>query len=53
MTWIQYSNYDICPSNSVQDIRQNYWTMKYRSLTYIQFSVCVKLNQYLHYNINP
>ena len=28
-------NYDICPSNSLQDIRQNHWTMKYRLLTYI------------------
>ena len=33
--WIQYSNYDICPSDSLQHIRQNHWTMKYRSLTYI------------------
>ena len=35
ITWIQYSSYEIYPSNSLQDIRQNHWTMKYRSLTYI------------------
>ena len=35
ITWKQYSNYGICPANSLQDIRQNHWTMKYRSLTYI------------------
>ena len=25
------------PSNSLEDIKQNLWTMKYRSLTYIYF----------------
>ena len=29
--------YDLHPSNSFQDIRQNHWTMKCRSPTYIYF----------------
>ena len=30
--WSIILKYDINPSNSLQDIRQNHWTMKYRSL---------------------
>ena len=37
VTLIYYPKYDLHPSNSFQDIRQNHWTMKYRSLTYIYF----------------
>ena len=29
--WSIILKYDITPSNSLQDIRQNHWTMKYRS----------------------
>ena len=32
---IQYHKYNISPSNSLQDMKQNHWTIKYRSLTYI------------------
>ena len=35
MTLIHYPKYNISPSNSLQDIKQNCWTIKYRSLTYI------------------
>ena len=35
ITWNWNPSYDICPSNILQDIRQNHWTMEYRSLTYI------------------
>ena len=34
---IHYPKYDLHPSNSFQDIRQNHWTMKCRSPTYIYF----------------
>ena len=37
VTRIYYPKYDLRLSNSFQDIRQNHWTMKYRSLTYIYF----------------
>ena len=35
ITWIQYSNYDINPSNSLPDLKQNHWTMECGSLTHI------------------
>ena len=35
VTLIHYPKYDIPPSNSLQYIKQNRWTMKYRSPTYI------------------
>ena len=35
VTLIHYPKYNISPSNSLQDIKQNRWTIKYRSLTYI------------------
>ena len=36
VTLIHYIKYDLHPSNSLQDIRQNHWTMKYMSLTHIR-----------------
>ena len=35
VTLIHYPKYNISPSNSLQDIKQNCCTIKYRSLTYI------------------
>ena len=35
VTLIHYPKYNIPPSNSLQDIKQNHWTTKYMSLTYI------------------
>ena len=35
VTLIHYPKYNISPSNSLQDMMQNHWTIKYRSLTYI------------------
>ena len=35
VTLIHYPKYNISPSNSHQDMKQNCWTIKYRSLTYI------------------
>ena len=35
VTLIHYPKYNISPSNSLQDMKQNRWTIKYRSLTYI------------------
>ena len=34
---IDYPKYDIHPSNGLTDIRQNHWTMKYRSMAHIYF----------------
>ena len=34
VTLIHYPKYNISPSNSLQDMKQNHWTIKYRSLTY-------------------
>ena len=31
--------YDVHTSNSLQDIKHNHWTMKYRSVTYIYYEV--------------
>ena len=35
VTLIHYIKYDLHPSDSLQDLRQNHWTIKYRSLTHI------------------
>ena len=35
VTLIHYPKYIISLSNSLQDMKQNHWTIKYRSLTYI------------------
>ena len=37
VTLIHYPKYDLQPSNSFQNIRQNHWPMKYRSQIYIYF----------------
>ena len=34
VTLIHYPKYNISPSNNLQDMKQNRWTIKYRSLTY-------------------
>ena len=47
---IHYPKYDLHPSNSFQDIRQNRWTMKYRSLTYIYFMRSIIVS---HWSIIP
>ena len=41
--WFILSKYDVHTSNSLQDIRQNYWTMKYKSRwpTFILWS-CIR-----------
>ena len=45
----------IPPAGYNNDIRQNQWTMKYRSLTHIFYEVnlCVTLIYYPKYNISP
>ena len=35
VTLIHYIKYDLHPSDSLQDLRQIHWTIKYRSLTHI------------------
>ena len=35
VTLMHYPKYNISPSNNLEDTKQNLWTMKYRSLTYI------------------
>ena len=35
VTLMHYPKYNISPSNSLQDIKQNHWIIKYWSLTYI------------------
>ena len=37
MSYWNIIQYDLHPSNSLHDIRQNHWPMKYRSLTYLNF----------------
>ena len=44
--WGHYTKYDIPPSNSLQDIKQNHWTMKYRSPTYIYFMRSIFVSQW-------
>ena len=34
VTLIHYHKHNISPSNSLWDMKQNHWTIKYRSLTY-------------------
>ena len=34
---MHYPKYDVYPSNNLEDIKQNQWTMKYRTVTYIHF----------------
>ena len=36
-TWVILQKNDIDTSNSLRDIKQNHWTMKYRLLTYIYY----------------
>ena len=36
-----YPKYNISPSNSLQDMEQNYWTVKYRSLAYIYLMMSI------------
>ena len=56
VTLIYYPKYNTSPSNSIQDIKQNHWTIKYRSLTYI-YSMrsisCVTLIHYTNYDVHP
>ena len=35
VTMIHYPKYNVSLSNSLQDMKQNRWTIKYRSLTYM------------------
>ena len=49
-TLVHYTVYDIHPSNSLQDIKQNPWTVKCRPLTYIYF---VRLIFVSHWSIIP
>ena len=54
VTLIHYVKYDLHPSNSLQDIGQNHWTMKYRSQTqFNEANLCVTLIYYPKYNIPP
>ena len=41
VTLIHYPKYNISPSNSLQDMEQNHWTIKYRSLTYIYLMLSI------------
>ena len=50
VTLIHYPKYNISPSNSLQDIKQNRWTIKYRSLTYIYFVRSIYVS---HWSIIP
>ena len=49
----QYPKNEACSSNTIEYIRQNHCTTKYRSLTYIYIcrSLNIAFNQYLQYNI--
>ena len=52
VTLIHYPKYNISPSNSLKDMKQNRWTIKYRSLTYMYIylirSICMT-----HWSIIP
>ena len=57
-TLIHYFKYKIAPSHSLQDMKQNYWKVKYRSLTYIYLMGpiivlhwCIILNMMFIYQI--
>ena len=45
---IHYPIYDIHPSNTLEDIRQNHWTMKY---IFYEVNLCTILIHYPKYNI--
>ena len=47
---IHYPKYNVSPSNSLQDMKQNCWTIKYRSLTYIYL---VRSMYVSHWSIIP
>ena len=47
---IHYTKYNVSPSNSLQDMKQNRWTIKYRSLTYIYLVRSMYLS---HWSIIP
>ena len=50
----QYPKYDVNPSNCVGDIKQNHWTIKYRShRSRNEVTHRVILNQYPKYDVNP
>ena len=53
VTLMPYPKY-VYPSNNLEDIKQNHWTVKYWSVTYIHFmrSICAILIQYLKYDSN-
>ena len=44
--WSIYPKYNIHQSNSLPDIRQNHWTTKYRSVTYIYFMRSIIASQW-------
>ena len=50
VTVIHYPKYNVSPSNSLQDMKQNRWTIKYRSLTYIYL---VRSMYVSHWSIIP
>ena len=52
---VHYPKYDMPPSNSLEDFKQNHWTTKYSLLTYIFYDVnlCVTLINYHKYDIPP
>ena len=39
VTLIHYPKYNVSPSNSLQDMKQNCWTIHYRSLIYYRYLV--------------
>ena len=45
VTLTHYPKYDIHPSYSLQNMRQNCWTAKYRSLTYMYFMRSIFMSQ--------
>ena len=50
VTLIHYPKYNITPSNSLQAMKQNCWTIKYRSLTYIYL---IRSTYVSHWSIIP
>ena len=50
VTLIQYLKNNISPSNNLQDMKQNHWTIKYRSLTYIYLVWSIYVS---HWSIIP
>ena len=49
VTLVHYTKYDIHPSNSLPDIKQNPWDAKYRSLTYKYFQLSIFVS---HWSLN-